>query len=493
MSGLSVSDVVNVSVQISPPPAALQNFGSLLILGDSDIIDVTQRFRAYTNLTAVGADFGSTAPEYLGAQNFFSQSPTPALLYIGRWASTGTHGTLRGDPLTAAEQNMSNFTAITNGGVNFVIDGNAKNLTGLNFTGQTNLNGVAAVIQAAFAGSATVTWDSVYLTFVVKSSSTGNASSASFATTGGGTDVSGLLGLQSGQGGYVVPGINAETIESCVNTFLALTNVWYGLSFASTQPIADADVVQVANIIEATTPAHFMGTTTQEAAALLSTSSTDLPALLQAGNYKRTFCQYSSTDAYAAIGIFGRFMTINFNGSNTMITLKFKQEPGTVPETLTESQAQVLTSKNCNVFVNYNNSTAILQQGVTSGGYFIDEIVGIDWLSNQLQTDLYNALFTSPTKIPQTDAGVAVLANVVTADLELAVANGFVAPGVWTGPPIGALVTGQTLTTGYYVFQPPIASQPATARAARQAPTIQAAIKLAGAFHFANVILSVNP
>jgi hypothetical protein len=494
MPGLSVNDVVSVIIQMSPVASPLRNFGSLLIIGDSDPIDTQQRYRLYTSLTAIGTDFGTTAPEYQAALLFFSQSPAPAQCYVGRWASGNTRGRLVGGALNASAQQISNFTGVLNGGVNFTIDGSARNLSGLNFSGQTNLNGVASVIQGAFAGSATVTWNSVYNRFEVKSSSAGSSSAVSFAAPGSGVDISSLLGLTSTQGGYSVGGIQAETIVSCVSTFVGLTNAWYGLQIAATAAVSDADYVNVASTIEATgsSGSRILGVTTQESAALLSTSTADLAALLQAGGYTRTFCQYSSSNAYASASIFGRAFSVNFQGSNTTITLKFKQEPVIVAETLTETQAAALDAKNCNYFVNFNNNTAIIQQGKMAGGFFFDEVHGTDWLQNQLQTDVYNLLYTSPTKIPQTDAGINQIATVVTQDLQLAVNNGFVAPGVWTGPPIGALVTGQFLSTGYYVFQPPIATQAASDRQARKAPPIQAAIKLAGAIHFSSIIVAVN-
>jgi hypothetical protein len=54
------------------------------------------------------------------------------------------------------------------------------------------------------------------------------------------------------------------------------------------------------------------------------------------------------------------------------------------------------------------------------------------------------------------------------------------------------IATGQTLSKGYYVYAPSVASQSAAARAARQAPVIQAAVKLAGAIHSVNVLVNVN-
>lgn len=494
MPGLSVNDIVTVTIQMSPVASPLRNFGSLLILGDSDIIDIQERYRKYTSLSSIATDFGTTAPEYKAALLFFSQSPAPAQCYLGRWAASNTSGKLVGTALTATQQLIANFNGILNGGINFTVDGIAKNLTGLNFSGQTNLNGVASVVQGAFAGSASIVWNAAYNRFEVKSSTTSTSSNISFASPGSGVDISSLLGLTQLQGGYTVAGALAETIESCVNTFMNLTNAWYGLQIAATAAILDASYVNVASAIEASgsSVSRILGVTTQEAAALLTSSTTDLAALLQAGGYSRTFCQYSSNNPYASASIFGRAFSVNFQASNSTITLKFKQEPVIVAETLTETAAAALDSKKCNYFVNFNNNTAIIQQGTMANGFFFDEVHGTDWLQNQLQTDVYNLLYTSPTKIPQTDAGINQIATVVSQDLQLAVNNGLVAPGVWTGPPIGALVTGQYLSTGYYVFQPAIATQAASDRQARKAPPIQAAIKLAGAVHFSAIIVSVN-
>ena len=498
-TGLSVSDVVNVIVSLTPQAAQQRNFGSLLVLGDSNIIDVSERMRVYSSIAGVGGDFPTTAPEYQAAQLFFEQSPQPSICYIGRWAAQATSGKLRGGVLSAAAQAIGNFNTINSGGFQITVDGNLISLTGLNFTSQTNLNGVAAVITSAFGGAASCTWDATNGNFWITSSSTGVNSSVSFATGATtGLDISGLLFLLqptpgvTGVAQYVVNGIAAETIETAVTTLCALTNLWYGLQIAATTAIADVDYVNVATIIQPQGVSRIFGVTTQEAAALLASSTTDLAALLKAGNYSRTFCQYSSSSPYASASLFGRAFTVDFDGSNTTITLKFKVEPGVVAETLTETQAAALTAKNCNVLVNYNNSTAIIQQGTMANGYFFDEQHGADWLQNAIQTDVYNLLYTSPTKIALTDAGVGQIVAVVTNDLAQAVTNGYVAPGVWQGPPIGALATGQTLSTGYYVFAPPVATLSQGQRTARQAPVIQAAIKLAGAVHFSNILVSVN-
>lgn len=144
------------------------------------------------------------------------------------------------------------------------------------------------------------------------------------------------------------------------------------------------------------------------------------------------------------------------------------------------------------MFVNYDNDTAILQEGVMCNADFFDERHGLDWLQNYVQTNYYNLLYTSNTKVPQTDEGVTRLLTNVEASLAQGVENGLIAPGVWGGDSFGALSTGDTMTKGYYTYAPPIAQQAQAEREARKAPVIQCAIKLAGAVHFGDVIINVN-
>ncbi len=217
----------------------------------------------------------------------------------------------------------------------------------------------------------------------------------------------------------------------------------------------------------------------------------DLASQLQDGAFKQSFCQYSQ-NAYAIASFFGRAFSVNFAANRSTITLMFKQEPGVTGENLTESQALVLKDKRCNVFVDYNNDTVIIQYGVMSGSAYFDEIHGLDWLQNAIQTACFNVLYTSSTKIPQTDAGVNTLVNAINGVCDAAVNNGLVAPGVWNADGFGQLATGDYLKTGYYIYAQPVALQSQSDRETRAAPPIQLAVKLAGAIQSMDVIVDVN-
>jgi hypothetical protein len=598
---LPVSRLINVTINMSPQAAQGANLNTGLIIGASTVIDTGERFRSYASAAAVGTDFGLTAPEYQAANLYFQQVPQPSTLLIGRWAKTATAAKLKGGFTSAAAQAMSAWTVVSNGGFTVTIDGTIKNVTALDFTAQTNLNGVASVISTALGAAGSCVWNANYSRFEITSASTGagtaasgtitlsgvpaandtvtvggtaitfvaanptgnqvliggtaaqtaanlqaflqasadvNISKCSYSTnlavttatyktvgtagnaftlakvstniavsaatlTGGlnastityatspasGQDVSAQLGLVTGVASVPANGVNAEQPVDAVSAMIGYAGTQFlGVAFADTT-ITNVQHLAVAAFIEADQK-HLYGATSQEPAAVDPTQTSDLGYQMAQLGYKYSIVQYSSTSPYAVASLFGRLLTVNFNGNRTTITLMYKTEPGIVAESLNTSQANALDAKRYNYFVNYDNSTAIIQTGVTPSGIFIDSIYNAIWFRNRLQTDLYNALCLSPTKIPQTDAGNQQLAAVMEKAGDAALNNGYAGPGVWTSAGFGALNQGDTLSKGYYVYTPPISSQSTSDRQARKSVPFQMALLEAGAIH--SVQLAVN-
>lgn len=500
--GLSVADVVNVTIDLSPKAAQYRNFGALMVLGSSNVIGIGERYRVYTGSDGVANDFGVLSPEYFAAVLFFSQKPQPSILYIGRWAQTAVSGQLTGGVLQPAQQLVSAFTPITSGTLNIAIDGTNYTLTGINFSAVANLNNVASVLQTAIraapsanagAAGATVVWTGANGRFIIQSGSTGATSTVGYAT---GT-VATAMGLVSGVASTPVPGIAAEQPVAAAQILADKTGDWYGLTFADSGPIGSPTISNtqhyaVAQYIESSTLSRIYGVTITTTDVLDPTNGNDLASQLQDANFERTFTQYSSSSQYAVASMYGRAFTVNFEANNSTITLKFKQEPGMSAETLTETQAATLRSKNCNVFANYNNGTAIIQEGVMANGYFFDEVHGTDWLQNAIQNDVYNLLYQSKTKVPQTNAGNQLICTTIQKTLARAVNNGLLAPGQWNADGFGQILQGDFLPLGYYVYYPDINSQPQADRETRVSVPFQVAAKLAGAIHKANILVSVN-
>lgn len=495
--GLAISGVVNVTINLAPIAAQYRNFGVGLIMGSSDVIDTNELIRQYANIKGVAQDFGTTAPEYLAAALYFSQTPQPAILYIGRWAQAATKGRLNCGVLTPAEQVMSNFTSVTSGALKISVDGvGPTDITGIDLSSATNLNGVASILQtkisATFSGT-TVVWDAVQGRFIIRSGTTGASSTVSYMTAPAtGTSIINLLKGSSSMASSPVAGIVAETALAAVGKLADVSSQWYGLMFATATPPADADYLAVAAYIEASSPSRIFGVNIIATTVLDNTITSDIGSQLQALGYKRTFCQYSSSSPYAVASLMGRAFTVDFEANNTTITLKFKQEPGVAAEYLTETQAATLRAKNVNVFIEYDNSTAIIQEGVMANGYFFDEVHGTDWLQNAIQTDVWNLLYTTPTKIPQTDDGMHQIVTRIEKVCGRAVNNGLLAPGVWDVQGFGQIKDGDFLPKGYYVYAPLVSTQSAADRAARKSVPIQVAAKLAGAVHSSNILVNVN-
>lgn len=480
---LPVSRVVSVSVQMAPLAAQLRNFGAALIVGASPVIDHVERIRTYSasELDAIASDFGSTAPEYLAAVAFFGQSPQPSEVRIGRWVKEDAAGFLKGKILTQEQQDIGKFTPLTEGTFDITIDGSVVNVTGVNLASEVNLNGVAAKVTAALQSKGTCTWNGQQ--FIISSATTGESSSVTAPTS---TTLSQALGIDTVATG--VAGAKAETLEEA---FLALMDSpsWYSAILAA--DAEEDDILSVAALIEAAAPSRVLAITVQDTQELVSGADT-LGFKLSERSLQHTLVVYSTSSAYAAASVVGRMSTVDFQGSNTTITLKFKQLPGISPEYLTTSQANSLQEKHINVFAAYENDTSILQEGVMSGGWYIDERQGLDWLQNQVETDLWNLLYTSTTKVSQDERGATTIISTINGSLDIGVRNGLIAPGVWNGDSFGALARGDTLSTGYYVYMVPLDEQSQADREARKAPPVQIAVKLAGAIHSIDVAITVN-
>lgn len=493
-SGLPVSDVIQVDIQSQPQAVLGRNFGTMLVAGDSPVIDLGELIREYSGLEGVAGDFGVDAPEYQAARVWFSQVPRPSRLLVGRLASVATAGVLHGGPMPAALRDITLYQAITDGSLSIQVDGITRRLVDVNLSAALNLNGVASALTAALAGAAVVTWDASYSRFDVVSATTGAASGVGYgAPAGVGTDLSDLLGFTALAGAAVpVPGSAAKSLPASVLDLADHSRAWYGLAIATRNEPAVNDLLSVAAFVEASESARMFSVTVTSPDVLDPNNNQDFASLAKARGFRKTAVQYSSTNAYACMSLFARMFSVDFTGSRTASTAKFKQQPGVIPEALRVSQARTLEAKNCNVYVAFQNGVAITQQGVMSNGLFFDEVHGLDWLKDTIETLLFNLHYQSTTKIPQTDEGATQLLTETEKGLEMGRTNGFLAPGVWNADPFGYLKRGQALPKGYYTYCAPIAEQMQNEREARRAPLIQAALKLAGAFHSAHVILNVN-
>lgn len=490
--GLPTSRLVSVQVVMTTPGVTAETVNSCMVLGTSPVIDAVERMRGYADIDEVAQDFESASDEYQSAALWFAQAPRPLSLFIGRWVDAAAAGANVGGVVPPANRVIDAWNAIADGSFSVAIDGGAASeITGLDFSGALNLNGVAAVIQTALPAGVTMVWNAAQEHFVMTSATTGATSSVSYLSAAAtGTDISGLLQMGATGGGYLVAG---QAAESALSALTMIDDMYSGQFYGVVCPAASAsDHEDLALYCEAADPPHYYGATTGDPATLNPLLDTDLASLLMDLGFNRSAVQFSFSSKYAIMSYLARILTTQWSGQNTTITLMYKQQPGVKPEQLTSGQADTLKAKNCNVYVGYSNGANIIEYGTSASGQFTDTIIGADAYALDLQAALFNVMYTTPTKVPQTDPGAGLLVTAAARISARYVANRWLAPGTWNAPGFGTLSEGDLLNLGYYIYMPSMLTQDEADRAARRAPLMQIAAKTAGAIHTASILVYVN-
>ncbi len=479
---IPVSSVVNVSIALGAPFPARAGFGTLnIVTAETGVIGIAERIRFYQNLDGVTADWPADSEVVAAATAYFAQQPKPTSLKVSTRYPTAQAAQLRGGSVTDPTELLS----VSNGSFTISIDGASEDITGLDFTdGETTLDDIAASIQTALqaAGSsfanATCTHDGSR--FYINSGSTGASSTVSFLTPvdpASGTDISSLLQMRQGEA-TKSDGIDAETITDSLNAIQNKDPEWYGLVF--TKEVRDGIQINGEDAVQAAADwcearVKVFGNTTNDLDVLDSVTTNDIASVLSDKNLRRTMTTYSSyPDQYPSASILGRAFTVNFNQPNSTITLKFKQMPTITVEKLTQSEKATLSAKNGNALIEIGSSDMFAESFMASGVFF-DEVHGVDWLQNAIETNVFGYLLTRTTKVPYTNKGVAAIEQQVINALDEAVRNGLIAAG--------ETIDGRFLANGYETNVIPVEDINQSDKEARHYPGLSFTVLGAGAIH----------
>lgn len=484
---LSLDTVVDVTINISPQSPAAQGFGKALILGQATVLGLYQRVKEYDSITAVGLDFATNTQEYQAAAIWFSQRKKPRTIKIGRRFLAAQAGQLRGG---GASSVVADYTGIDDGAFDITINGTNRQISAIDWTSATTMAQVATAIQtrlAAALASTTCTWDGSR--FVITSPTTGIASIVLFAVapTGGSspTDVSSLLALTVDDGARSVAGIALEAQTDALNASMIFDPDFYGIT--NTKAAIVQDEKDTAAWAQSVKKAFFY--TTNDINTYDTAATSDLFYFLKNLGYDYSLGAFSAASPYAAVSAMAKGLTVNLDLPNSAITLNLKTLPGVAVDDLNSTQVAAIKAKYGNVYVNIGSSPAFTEGRMASGRFF-DEVMGLDWLEARLKEAVFGKLYGTPTKIPQTDAGVATLVQACEGVCSQAKSNGLAGAGTWTGDDVGELTTGTELENGYYVHAEPVASMSQADKENRLAPPITVCLIGAGALHGANITVN---
>lgn len=476
MSDIPVSTVVRVTISTAPTFPSRRGFGTLLIIGSSDVISVAERYRPFATMDEVEAVFSPDTQEWRAAATAFQQNPAPARIFIGRRAAEDLPAVLRGggNPATLAA-----FKAVADATLNIQINGEIAETAPFSLAAALDLPGVAALTQtalrAADASAGFATARVIYREgrFLVESGTVGAEATISFGIPAeNGTDLSTLMQLSSTEA-TKADGVNTETAVEAAMAANDASSDWYGLAFTNELRDNVAQLTAVAEWVEARV--KVFGNDSDDRDILDMVNPNDIATVFKARNFRRTMtCLNYRPDEYLAVSALTRAFIVNFNAANSTITLKFKQMPGITAYPLRTSQKTALDFKRANAFYTVGGNP-MFGEGYMANGIFFDEVHGLDWLQNAIETNVFGKLYTDTTKTPMTDPGVASLQQKVEEGLAEGERNGLLAPGFDRD--------NNFLQKGYVTATIPMKDWNQSDKERRQAPPITFVALGAGAIH----------
>lgn len=455
MSTLPLSNIISVNVFF--PAAGLANFNvNNLALFTSDAFlsnPSSNTFRVYSSAQQVGLDFGTTTETYLQAVAIFSQQPNPLAgggnLIIFPSFTNSAIGTL----------------SASNGGTGYVV-GDVLNI----------------VQGSAYGGTVTVT--SVYA---------GAITGISLTTGGSGYIVAAGATVTGGTGTGAIFTISTVTTETLAQAIARCANMTYFCGILSTNYGANSSWLALANVVQSYGTMMLF---------LPSNSLTDITGIFttiqQATDYFTRCLFYSNPNLQQArlfaASYASRLLSVNFQGSNTAITMNLKQLSGVTPDpNITTTVATLCATAGVDVYASYQNSPGVISNGAN---FFADRVFNLIWFVLALQVAGYNALAQTATKVPLTQNGMNSYVGALKQVCQQAVTNGYLAPGTWTATDTfgNTVALLQNIASfGYYIYFAPVTSQSITARQNRQAPLVQIGVKESGAIQSSIINVYDNP
>lgn len=475
---LSINNVVTVSLAAAQSGLSDYNVNNLAILTDESTNESfgSLGYKTYLNASEVATDFGSDSDTYKMATSVFAQSPNilngggylAVIKYADGVAAKGT-ATFSANP-------TANDT-ITIGSTTLTFKATASVSTDVAI-GETLAETLQNLVAKTITGVALSYSNEGVLTIeATELGTSGNsialAKSSTAITLSGATLEGGSATESTAQA--------IQRAEGLVPFFAVISQRNLG-----------AEEIEAA--------AAYVQTVNKEFGYVLTDD-----AQLQAGGlfkhltelkYNKSRGLFYSDSTYAfnyLAAYFGRYLSTEFEGSNTVQTMHLKDLVGIPADPgLTQTLLNLAKDNGADCYANIAGVAKVFCSGANG---FADQVYNLAWLVGKLEVAGFNVLATVSNKVPQTEAGMDILKGAYRLVLDQAVRNGYLAPGKWTRvDKFGdvAAFDQNVEQVGYYIYSAPVSQQSVSDRAARKAPLVQIAAKEAGAIHSTSILLYVN-
>jgi hypothetical protein len=493
-----ISQVVNVALIPEGQLAGRNNMNLITVFtSEQGVITSAERFRTYRDAAAVAADWGSASAVTEYANTVFGTKPN-AINFGGSLIVALHRATTENVPAAAATLKsaqmvestvLNSLQTITDGSFTIDVDGTPVVATALNFTSTITLDGVATLLDTAITG-ATVAHENGYIT--VTSSTTGATSTLTAVeahTTG--TFIGEILALSAGSGSVLTQGAASGTLapETKVESLTATKALINFKGSCFIDLVLDAEVDDIAAWAQANQSIVynvFSGSSylaidpTNPVWAVKLASQTSLRSLYSKSGNRKLAASYMA-----------RTHTVNFNAENSAITMNLKTL--NVPaESYTQTEIDAAKRVGLDLYTTIKDVPVVLTSPAND---FVDNVYNLIAYIDAIQTDNFNLLKATGTKIPQTARGVNQLVAQNEKTTRGFVRAGVFAPGTWSSPDsFGSIDTFNRNIEqfGFYVLGGLLKDQPQVDRQQRKSPVVQIAVKNAGAIHSVDIIVNFN-
>ncbi len=474
---LALTNIINISVTQASPGVGQYNTSNLGLFTDEAPNLSTfgsLGYASYLTPTQVGIDFGTSSKTYQMANAVFSQQPN--ILNGG--------GQLVVILLTNQVQKLTLSAVAASGTFKIIYNGVQSAFV--------NWNDTAAQIQAkvqAVTGLSGVTVTGSIASLALNLQMSGIYAPLTISTGTNTLQTAGSASITITQSVTTA----AQTLPAAITANASVVQFFGIICNEALDVIGQTDLLAAGAVVQALNKIAFF--VSNVAADVAPGGMIDL---LRTGTLTQTRGLYygDPVDLNAVLmmaSYAGKALSTNFNGSNTTSTMHLKVLAGVQPDpTITQTILGQAITAGADTYISLQGVSAVFCSGANS---FYDDVYNLQWFVGALQVAGFNYLAQVGTKVPQTEIGMDGLKGAYRSVCETAVTNQYAAPGTWTSATTfgnQAQLIANIAQRGYYMYSVPVAQQLQAARAARQSPLIQIALKEAGSIHSSSVVVSIN-
>lgn len=404
---MTYRNLTNIDIALATTNVTRQGFGTPLFASAHRYFP--ERVRVYTSLQAASADLPTSSNAYKAVQNFFSVSPAPAAVKIGR---------------READLELTVASGATKASLVFsVMDSGVTYSLPISITGEADQDAVATAIASAIEGDADIS------PLVVATATTGTVS----------------IDVASPSSEFWVANLSNElsevynTTETASDLITAISDEDDDYYFFTADDHTDTFQMEAAAEIEARLKMYF--TSTQRVDHLTpytAGSATDTAGKFADTGYERSkmyFSHNADTTFPECVHVASRapYDAGTVTWANVAIPLPISQNPST-GKALTSTEKGYLEDRNVSygervVSTGISTSGTTLRNNLTPAGEWISNIRGRDNMQVDLDAAVLNLLLSrTASKLPYTDLGISMISGTIRGVLDRYVLRNFINP-----------------------------------------------------------------